>query len=79
MNSCVKKEELNILKQKYDRLTELLTYEEVLLDKKLFLNLEKQQHALCSVVSKYAEYLKLENHISELDEIINNLQKDEIA
>lgn len=72
MNNRIKIEELNTLKQKYDRLSELLTYEEVLLDKKLFLNFEKQQFCLRPVVDKYNEYLKLQQHLIELNEILDN-------
>ena len=43
LDNVLRFEEIN---NKYNKLCELLTYEEVLLDKKLFLNYQKQKQSL---------------------------------
>lgn len=79
MNNCINCDELDILKQKHDRLAELLTYEEVLLDKKLFLNLEKQLIALRPIVNKYIKFLELEKHLTELEEILLSAKNEDLV
>lgn len=78
MNNRIEIDKLIPLKKKYDRLTELLTYEEVLLDKKLFLNFEKQQISLRPIISRFNEYLKLKQHLSEVNEILNDSEEEQL-
>ena len=49
----------------YLRLSELLTYEEVVLDKKLCYKYEKDRDALFPVIEKYEKYLQLTELINE--------------
>lgn len=58
---------------KYNQICDMLTYEEVLLDKKLFLKLEKDKQILQPIALKYENYLKLDEHLKELDELIDTL------
>ncbi|MGN0961079.1 MAG: peptide chain release factor-like protein [Christensenellales bacterium] len=64
------KNKLEEINKEYFRLCELLTYEEILLDKKLFLQLEKQKQSLQPIVLKFEEYLQLNNNLQELIELI---------
>ena len=52
-------EQLNNINSEYLRICELLTYEEVVLDKKLFLKLEKQKQIIAPLAIKFQEYLEL--------------------
>ena len=56
--------------KEHARLCELLTYEEVLIDKKLFLNLDKKSRLLEPLVTKYNDLLQVEADIKTLKELI---------
>ena len=71
------KNNLNEIYNKYSKLCELLTYEEVLLDKKLFLNFQKQKQILEPIALKYKEYLTLVNEIKILETEIEKLETKE--
>lgn len=57
----------------YNRILDLLTYEEVLLDKKLFLHLEKERNRLESIALAYGEYLKLIQTQCDIKEMLGEL------
>lgn len=69
---------LDELLKEYDRICELLTYEEIILDKKLFLKYQNRQLSLQNIVLDYKEYIKLSNYINELEGIKNSVESKEI-
>ncbi len=54
----------------YNKICEMLQYEEVLVDKKLFLHLDKQLNSLKPIIEKYNAYLQTLNNISDLKSIL---------
>ena len=82
LNNIAKLEKLNM---QYSKLCELLTYEEVVCDKKLFLKLEKEKRELEPVVLNFQTYnkqkqdlLMLEDFVCELDGIQKQIVQTEI-
>lgn len=73
-NSVSKLEDILI---KYNRLCQLLTYEEVLEDKKLFLNYEKQKNILQPVAKKYEEYKINNENILNLNKSLSFCDEEE--
>lgn len=63
---------------KYDKISELMNYQEVLLDKKLFLNLQKQKLAMDNIVCKYKDFLKMKLTLSEMKDLMSSLSKDDL-
>lgn len=61
------KQKLEDILSTYNKACTLLTYEEVLLDKKLFLKLQKQKNHFENIVSKYNEILNISNSIKKLE------------
>ena len=63
---------------KYDKISNLMTYQEVLLDKKLFLNLQKQKLAMDNIVCKYKDFLKMKQTLGEMKDLMSTLSKDDL-
>lgn len=61
---------LDKISKEYIRLRELLTYEEVFLDKKLFLNLQKKKQSLELLFEKYTKYNEFLSIKQDLNELI---------
>ena len=74
LDNVLRFEEIN---KKYSKLCELLTYEEVLLDKKLFLNYQKQKQSLEEIALKYQDYLNLKKDVKSLEDEIKNVDISE--
>lgn len=53
------REDLDKINSRYARIMDLITYEEVLLDKKLFLRLDKEKRQIEDIALEYREYLDL--------------------
>ncbi len=53
------REDLDKVNSRYTRILDLITYEEVLLDKKLFLRLDKEKREIEDIALEYREYLDL--------------------
>lgn len=68
--------ELNKINNNYNKLCEMLEYEEVLQDKKLFLYLNKRMLSLKPIVNSYIQFLQCKNNISDLQNIINTNEQD---
>lgn len=68
--------ELNKINNNYNKLCEMLEYEEVLQDKKLFLYLNKRMLSLKPIVNRYLKFLQCKNNISDLQNIINTNEQD---
>lgn len=57
----------------YQKFCTLLTYEEVLVDKKLFLNLQKQKNLIEPIALKYKQYLELDKNLNQIKVEIESL------
>jgi len=68
---------LKAFSQEYTRISELLTYEEVVLDNKLCLKLEKDRNNIAPFFIKYEEYNELIESLSEFNQLLNVSSKDE--
>lgn len=71
------KERLIKLNSEYKRLCEMLGFEEVYLDNKLYVKLEKQKQQIKSIALKFEEYLKVEDLIKEYSELLLDLNSEE--
>lgn len=67
---------INSIHDKYLKINSLLTYEEVVLDKKLCYKLEKEKNELSPICLKYEEYLTYMESIREFESIRNNDEDD---
>lgn len=68
---------LNEIRNEYLRLNELVTYEEVLEDKKMYLHIEKQRQSLQKIALKFEEYLKTKHDLDEISAMPDDIFKDE--
>ena len=68
---------LNSILDKFLHLNTLLTYEEVVLDKKLCYKLEKERNELSPIAKKYEEYLNLSQSLVEFGELLNTSSNDQ--
>jgi len=68
--------QLNTMRSRYNRVSDLLTYEEVALDNKLSLKLTKEKQQLFPIVEKYEKYLKLQTDLNECEELLKLSQND---
>lgn len=71
------KNKLEEISKEYKRTCELLCFEEVLLDKKLFLNYSKQKQKLQPIIEKFQEYKNFQNAILELNDLKNIANQEE--
>jgi len=71
------KERLIKFNNEYKRLCEMLGFEEVFLDKKLYIKLEKEMQELKPIATKYEKYLDCLNNIKEYEELLKDLVNDE--
>ena len=71
------KDKLKDLFKEYLRICELLEYEEVLLDKKLFLSLERKKHKLNPLIEAYEKYQKLTQEKNEFETVLNSVSDSE--
>lgn len=62
---------LNNIKADYERISELLTYEEVVLDAKLCQKLEREKKEITAIALKYDEYLNNEKDITDFQNLSN--------
>ncbi len=72
-----KKEKLENILTKYKKLCNLLSYEEVLVDKKLFLKLQKEKQILEPLAIKYEQILKTTNQMNSLKNEMESVLKEE--
>ncbi len=63
--------------KEYERLCELLTFEEIMIDKKLYLHINNQKNIIEDIVLKYRQYLKENKELIEIKKIINSFNKDD--
>ena len=60
---------LNNIAEDFDRINEMLTYEEVVLDAKLCQKLERDKKEISTIATKYQELLKIEKDIVEFQSL----------
>ena len=70
------KERLIKFNNEYKRLCEMLGFEEVFLDKKLYIKLEKEMQELKPIATKYEEYLSVKNNLQEYQELVLTLNEE---
>lgn len=68
---------LNEIRNEYLRLSDLVTYEEVLEDKKMYLHIEKQRQSLQKLALKFDEYLKTKHDLDEITAMSDDIFKGE--
>ncbi len=72
-------EQLDTIKSDYEKKCELLTFEEIVLDQKLCLKIEREKLALEPIAIKYNNYLNLKNSLKEFQDLIPLSNQSEIA
>ena len=68
---------LNNYYDEYLKISELLTYEEVVLDSKLCQKLQREQRVLEPIITIYQEYKKQTKEIDEYNELLNTCSESE--
>lgn len=63
-------DKLKNIQVEYNRIVDLLTYEEVLLDKKLFLHLSKEKNRLEDIATTFDRYLSLTNTKKDIEDML---------
>ena len=71
------KELLKKIVEDYKKYSQLLSYEEVMLDKKLFLNYQKQINLLQPIALKYEQYLNAVNSLKDFELDLQNLPQSQ--
>ena len=64
--------QLNMLYSEHKKLSELLTYPEVLLDSKLSVKLQKQEQLIKPIADKFENYLSLKNSVLEFENLLSS-------
>ena len=70
-------EKIKKIYSEYNRIMELLTYEEVLLDKKLFLRLDRERVKIEDIAVAYSEYLKIVKNNADIKNMLDSLSGEE--
>lgn len=70
--------QLEFIYSQYLKISERLTYEEVLLDKKLCLSLQKQQQSLKEIAETYSKYKQLSISLKEFSDMLSNSSGDDV-
>ena len=63
-------DKLNIVKQRFDEVSDLIIQPDVISDQKRYVQLNKEYKDLKALVEKRTQYLELTNNINEAEEII---------
>ena len=63
-------DKLNIIKQRYDEIADLIIQPDVIADQKRYVQLNKEYTSLKALVEKRDAYLSLKNNLSEAEELI---------
>jgi peptide chain release factor 1 len=72
-------DKLNIIKQRYDEVSDLIIQPEVIADQKRYVNLNKEYTNLRPIVEKRQEYLNLLANLEEAEEIISEAEDAEMV
>ena len=65
-------EKLQIVKQRFDEVSDLIIQPELMSDQKRYIQINKEYKDLRVLMDKRAEYIELNNNISEAEEIISD-------
>lgn len=72
-------DKLNIIKQRYDEVSDLIIQPDVIADQKRYVNLNKEYTNLRPIVEKRQEYLNLLANLEEAEEIISEAEDAEMV
>jgi len=63
-------DKLNIVKQRFDEVSDLIIQPDIISDQKVYVKLNKEYKDLKALVDKREKYIELTNNLSEAEEII---------
>ncbi len=72
-------DKLNIIKQRYDEIADLIIQPDVISDQKRYVQLNKEYTSLKALVEKREVYLSLKNNLSEAEELIAQSDDSEMV
>ena len=72
-------DKLNIIKQRYDEIGDLIIQPDVIADQKRYVQLNKEYTSLKALVAKRSEYLELKNNLAEAEELISQSNDTEMV
>ena len=72
-------DKLNIIKQRYDEIGDLIIQPDVITDQKRYVQLNKEYTSLKALVTKRSEYLELKNNLAEAEELISQSDDAEMV
>ena len=72
-------DKLNIIKQRYDEIGDLIIQPDVIADQKRYVQLNKEYTSLKALVEKREVYLSLKNNLSEAEELISQSDDAEMV
>ena len=72
-------DKLNIIKQRYDEIGDLIIQPDVITDQKRYVQLNKEYTSLKALVAKRSEYLELKNNLAEAEELISQSNDTEMV
>ena len=72
-------DKLNIIKQRYDEIGDLIIQPDVITDQKRYVQLNKEYTSLKALVAKRSEYLELKNNLAEAEELISQSDDAEMV
>jgi len=72
-------DKLNIIKQRYDEVSDLIIQPDVIADQKRYVNLNKEYTNLRPIVEKRQQYLTLLANLEEAEEIISAAEDAEMV
>ncbi|MGB5666278.1 MAG: PCRF domain-containing protein, partial [Maribacter sp.] len=65
-------DKLNIVKQRFDEVSDLIIQPDIITDQKKYVQLTKEYKDLKNLIAKRDEYIELTNNIQEAEEIISD-------
>ncbi|SFR51310.1 bacterial peptide chain release factor 1 (bRF-1) [Robiginitalea myxolifaciens] len=65
-------DKLNIVKQRFDEVSDLIIQPDIISDQKRYIQLNKEYKDLKAIVDKREEYIRLQNRIEEAEEILQD-------
>ena len=72
-------DKLNIIKQRFDEVSDLIIQPDIISDQKRYVQLNKEYKELKALVEKRKSYLELRNNIKEAEEILSAGAEDEMV
>ena len=72
-------DKLNIIKQRYDEVSDLIIQPDIIADQKRYVELNKEYNNLKPIVEKRDEYITLKANLSEAEEIISAAEDPEMV